>query len=135
MGLLDGLVSGAVGQLGGNTGQQNPLLQAVMQMIQGQPGGLAGLVQKFQTSGLGQQAASWVGTGENMPVSSEQVSQALGGDAIAGLAQKLGMDKGQVAGGLAGLLPQVVDKLTPNGAIESGSTEQTLSGLLKGLGR
>lgn len=135
MGMLDGLIGGALGQLGGTAGQQNPLLQAAMQLIQGQPGGLAGLVQRFQGAGLGQQVASWVGTGANLPVSGDQVTQALGGDAIAGLAQKFGMDQGQVSGGLASLLPQVVDKLTPNGAIEQGSMEQALSGLLKGFGR
>jgi uncharacterized protein YidB (DUF937 family) len=132
---MDGLIGGALAQFGGAAGQQNPLLHAAMQLIQGQQGGLAELVQRFQSAGLGQQAASWVGTGENLPVSGDQVSQALGGDAIAGLAQKLGMDQGQVSGGLADLLPQVVDKLTPNGAIEQGAVAQALSGLLKGMVR
>jgi uncharacterized protein YidB (DUF937 family) len=133
--MLNGLIGGALGQLGGSAGQQNPLLQVAMQLIQGQHGGLTGLVQKFQNAGLGQQAASWVGTGENLPVSGDQVTQALGGDAIAGMAHRLGMDQGQVSGGLASLLPQVIDKLTPNGAIEQGSVGQVLSGLLEGFGR
>ena len=107
MGMLDGLVSGALGHLGASAGQQNPLMQAALQLIQGQEGGLAGLVQKFQGAGLAQQAASWIGTGANMPVS----------------------------GGLANLLPQVVDKLTPNGAIEQGSLQQGLSALLSSLGK
>lgn len=132
MGLLDGLVGGVLGQLGGS-GQQNPLLQIAMQLVQGQ-GGLAGLVDKFKGAGLQQQAASWVGTGENMPISAEHLSRALGGDTIAAFAQKFGMSAEQVSGGLAGLLPQVVDKLTPNGAIEQGSIEQQLSGLLKNFG-
>ena len=134
MGLLDQLAGGVLGRLGGSGGgQQNPLLQIVAQMIQSQPGGLAGLLQKFQGAGLDQQAASWVSTGENLPVSGEQVSQVFGNDAIAGFAQKLGLNHQQVSGGLADLLPQLVDKLTPNGSVDQGSIEQQLGGLLKGL--
>jgi uncharacterized protein YidB (DUF937 family) len=133
MGLLDGLAGAAMGQLGGG-GQQNPLLQVALQLVQGQ-GGIAGLIAKFQGAGLQQQAASWVSTGENLPISGENLAQALGGDTIAAFAQKLGMSNEHVSGGLAGLLPQVVDKLTPNGTIEQGSIEQQLSGLLKNFGR
>lgn len=131
MALFDQIIGGVLGQLG--SGQQNPLLQLAIQMVQGQ--GLSGLLQKFQGAGLQQHAASWVGTGENMPVSGEQISGVFGNDAIAGFAQKLGMDPHQVSGGLAALLPQVVDRLTPNGGVEEGSIQQQLTGLLQRFGK
>ena len=131
--MFDQIVGGVLGQLGGN--QQGPLMQVVMQMVQGQSGGLSGLLQKFQGAGLEQQVASWVGTGQNMPVSGDQIAGVFGSDAIAGFAQKLGMDPQQISGGLASLLPQVVDKLTPNGAVEEGSLQERLGGLMSQFGR
>ena len=108
MGLLDA-VTGALGGAGGNSGG-NPLLDVVMQMLSNnsQSGGLAGLAKAFQDNGLGEQVASWIGTGQNLPVSAEQIRQVLG------------MNEQQAAGGLADLLPQVVDKLTPGGQMPQG---------------
>ena len=133
MAMFDQIVGGVLGQLGGS--QQGSLIPVVMQMVQGPPGGLSGLLQKFQSAGLQQQAASWVGTGENLPVSGEQIEGVFGNDAIAGFAQQLGMNPQQVSGGLAGLLPQVIDKLTPNGAVPEGSIQDRLGSLMAQFGR
>lgn len=117
MGLLDQAANAVSGMAGGE-GTQNPLVSAVLGLITDQQsGGLAGLVKQFQQQGLGTQMASWIGTGQNLPVSSEQIAGALGGDRIAQIAQRLGLSSDQAAGGLASLLPGVIDKLTPNGQL------------------
>lgn len=77
--------------------------------------GQSGLRQSFKDHGLGEAAASWVGTGENLPISGEQMQSALGGSALGDLAAKFGMSSADVSGRLSELLPQVVDKLTPAG--------------------
>ena len=118
MGLFDQVV-GAV--MSGQTtdGAANPLLAGIMQLINDpQTGGLAGLVQAFQNGGLGEIAKSWVSTGQNLPISAEQIQSVLGSSGILqNLASQFGLSSEQVSGQLAELLPQVVDKLTPNGAL------------------
>ena len=65
---------------------------------------------------------SWVGTGENQPISADQVEQGLGQERIQQISGKLGMDPGTVKSKLAEVLPGFVDKLTPNGKVsEAGS--------------
>ncbi len=130
MGLLDQILSGALGQQQSG-GQGNATLQLVMQLVNNYPGGLQGLIQALTQSGLGQQAQSWVSTGTNLPISPDQIAAALGGGQLHGLARQLGMTQDQAAGGLADLLPHVVDQLTPNGAVQDDLVEQGLS-LLRG---
>lgn len=119
MGLLDGMLGGLMG--GQQSGGANPLLQIAMQMLQqqGQSSGgtLGGLMEAFQKAGMGEQLNSWIGTGRNMPVDGERMAQALGNDKIADIARQLGMSHGEVSGGLADILPQLIDKLTPNGQV------------------
>lgn len=134
MGLLD-RVTGALGGAGGNGGGANPLLGIVMQMLSnnGQSGGLAGLAKAFQDKGMGDQMASWIGTGQNLPISPDQIKAVLGGGQLGQIASQLGMNEQQAAGGLADMLPQVIDKLTPNGQVpqENDLMAQGLE-LLKG---
>ena len=102
---------------------------------------LAGLVQKFEQAGLGQVVNSWVGTGANQPVSADQLGGVLGGDMVAGLARQLGLNPQDALGQLSQMLPQVVDKLTPQGQIPQGDLGGMgaagglgdLAGLLGGL--
>jgi uncharacterized protein YidB (DUF937 family) len=92
-----------------------------MQLINNpQTGGLAGLVQSFHKGGLGNIVNSWVASGQNLPISADQVKSVLGAEQIQSIAGKLGVSTDQVSGQLAGLLPQVVDKLTPGGALPDG---------------
>lgn len=122
MGLLDDLAGQAMGALGGQPqNSQGGLLDGLMGLLNSpQVGGLPGLLQKFQGSGLGDQVASWVGTGSNLPISADQIRQVLGGGHLEQLAQQAGLDHGQAADGLAQLLPQVVDHLTPGGQMPQG---------------
>jgi uncharacterized protein YidB (DUF937 family) len=126
MGLLDSVVGAlAGGQSGGNNG----LVDVVMQLINSQPGGLGGLVQSFQQGGLGDIVNSWVSTGQNLPISAEQLQSVLGGGRLQDIAAQLGVSPEQAAGSLADLLPQVVDKLTPNGRIPEGGGDLLAQGM------
>ena len=133
MGLLDSIVGALGQQLGGNSGGQNPLLQIVTSLINNNQGGLQGLVERFTQAGLGQQVQSWVGTGQNLPISVDQIKQVLGGQGgqLAQLAEQFGVSHDQAAGGLAELLPSVVDHLTPNGEVQNDAVTKGLE-LLKG---
>src|SRR6266478_8680395 len=75
-----------------------------------QVGGIAGLQQMFQEKGLGGVVASWIGTGQNLPVSADQLQRVLHCDALQNIAAKMGMDQGQVTSVLSQMLPNVVDK-------------------------
>ena len=137
MGLLDGVLGSVLGKVMGGGQQGNALMDMAMGLLNNpQSGGLSGLLEKFKASGLGDQAASWVGTGENAPVSGDQIHNALGGDFINQIASKLGVDASQASGGLAQLLPTLIDKLTPNGAVPADGNQlaQGLAGLRKLLG-
>ncbi|MBI5085002.1 MAG: DUF937 domain-containing protein [Acidobacteria bacterium] len=125
MSLLDNLAGGLMG------GGDSPI-GAVLELVQKYPGGISGLVSAFQEKGLGEVAASWVGTGANLPISAGQIASVLGDGPLANIAQQLGMSQGEAGGQLASLLPQVVDKLTPGGSIDEGALGQGMD-LLKGL--
>jgi uncharacterized protein YidB (DUF937 family) len=74
------------------------------------------ILSKFQSGGLKDQVASWVGTGKNLPISREQVEKALGSAGLGNLAAKLGIPAGKASQLLADHLPDHVDRLTPDGA-------------------
>ena len=134
MSLLGNIIGSAMG--GGNTGNsgagQNMLMQAVMSMIS-QHGGLGQLQSQFQGGGLGHIFSSWMGTGQNQPISPDQITQALGHDQVAQLAQQAGISHGEAASGLAQFLPAIIDKLTPQGqAPTGGGLQSALSALFSG---
>lgn len=79
--------------------------------------GLGGLVKQFQQKGLGDAIDSWVNLGKNKSVAPDQVSVALGGDVVDELSRRTGLPKDQVIAELARMLPNVVDKLTPDGRL------------------
>ena len=111
------------GQQGGQAAGGNAaLINMVVGMLANgsAQGGLGGLLQQFQKSGMGDVASSWVGTGQNQPISPDQITNVLGGDTIGNMAQQLGMGQGDLAGQLSQILPQVVDQLTPNGQAPQG---------------
>ena len=150
MGLLDSIL-GSLGQsqgMGGGQGQGGgsaDLLNAIVGMLgqgnsaggaKGGIGGLAGLVEKFRQGGMGDTVNSWIGTGQNLPVSADQVTNVLGSDTIGNLAQQLGLGHGDVAGQLSHMLPQLVDKLTPHGQLPQAGSDGgmgDLAGMLGGL--
>jgi uncharacterized protein YidB (DUF937 family) len=102
------------GGLGANVGLLAALLPLALQLIQSQ-GGLAGLAAKFQNAGMGEHVKSWVGTEANQAISGEHVTQAMGGDTLEQLAQQLGLPQEQVSNGLAEVLPEIVNQMTPQG--------------------
>ncbi len=123
--VLGGLLQGGQGgaQQGG-AGGLGALLPVVIGMLANNGeggGGLGSLMEKFKQAGMGDVLGSWIGTGQNVPISGEQLGEVLGGDAIGDLAAKLGMNPSDAAGQLAQVLPGLIDKLTPQGAAaESG---------------
>jgi uncharacterized protein YidB (DUF937 family) len=105
--------------------------QALLGMLaDGQAGGVAGLLQAFEQGGLGQVAASWVGNGQNLPVTADQIRGVLGSDRIQELAQKAGIPPEEASQAIAAVLPGLVDKLTPGGQVDSGLLDEGL-GMLK----
>lgn len=131
MGLMDQLQNTGLGSLLGGSGNQNSnsLLPVLLQMLQNHPGGLSALVQGFQNKGLGDIVSSWISTGQNLPISADQITQALGHDQVSQMAASAGMTPADASSSLASLLPALVDKLTPNGQIphESSLLEQGMS--------
>lgn len=123
-GLLGGLLggqqqAGAAGGLGGNLGALLPIITGML-ANGSQQGGLGGLMEKFNQAGMGDQMSSWVGKGENLPISADQLSSVLGSGAIGDIASKLGVGQGEAGGMLAQVLPGLIDKLTPNGQAPAG---------------
>lgn len=136
MGLLGEMVKGLAGKfLGGGAGAQSPLLDMALSLLTNpQTGGLGGLVETFKSKGLNEIMSSWVSTGQNLPISSSQIQDVLGSGLIQQFAKKLGSSGEEVSGGLASLLPEIIDKLTPNGKLpESDALLQQLSSLKKNL--
>jgi uncharacterized protein YidB (DUF937 family) len=135
MGLLDGLVGSLMG--GRQQGSDSPLLQMALQMLANRSdtgaGGLGGLINSFRNAGLGEQLKSWIGTGQNMPISADQLTAALGSDKIRDIASQLGLPHGDVSGGLAEMLPQLIDKLSPNGQLPADHNllQDALSAFMK----
>jgi len=117
--------------LGGGD-KQNNLLSSVMGLIGGQ-GGLNNLISQFGAKGLGDVIGSWVGTGKNLPVSPDQLKSALGDDTVKNIASKLCMESNAVTSQLSNLLPDVVDKLTPDGKVPEGDMLSKGMDMLGGL--
>ena len=142
MGLLDELGGmlggqpGAGGQGGLGGGQSAALLGAVIGMlVQGTQGaqgggGLASLIEKFQSAGMGDAVNSWVGSGSNQSISPEQVGSVLGQDQMAQLAERFGLSTGDLGSHVAQLLPQAVDRMTPNGQVPAGGGLGDIGSLL-----
>ena len=122
----------------------NPMASTIMQMINNQPGGLSGVVQQFHDKGLGSLVSSWVGTGQNLPISADQLQHVLGSEQVKELAAKAGVSPDVASSHLAQLLPMLIDRLTPNGQVPQASTSTSTStssmleaglDMLKGLGK
>lgn len=132
MGLLDAVLSTALSSLAqGAQTQAAPaaggiggadLLRVVVGMLGNDSplGGLGGLIGKFQNAGLGHVVDSWVGSGQNMPVSPNQIQDALGGDVLGQIASQLGVSHGDAAGHLSQMLPEIINQLTPKGQAPAG---------------
>jgi uncharacterized protein YidB (DUF937 family) len=136
MGILDSLSSVLNKSPGGTTAGAAPssaVMSEVLAMLQSQGGagnGLGTLMQAFESGGIGHIFQSWVGNGQNLPVSPDQLQSALGSSGILQqIAQRTGLQPSDVAQHLSALLPQIVDHLTPNGQVHPGDAGSALEGL------
>ena len=80
-------------------------------------GGIGELVERFKRNGQGQAADSWVGTGPNQPLASDQLAQAIGPDVLDSLSQHTGLSRDEVLSRLTRELPDAVDNFTPQGRL------------------
>ena len=144
MGLLDN-VKGMLGGQKGSKGGQGEAgqgeggqgeggqggdggLQALTKML-GANGGVQGLMAKMSSNGLGQQVQSWIGTGENKPVSGQQVSQSLDTDSLNKMAQETGTTPEKASEQVAKVLPEMVDKATPDGQVPKQGDDPLSKGM------
>ena len=107
MGIFDGVLGGIVGA---------GMVTVVNGIIE-KHGGLQGVVNEFERNGLGATVKSWVGTGPNQSISPADVHRALGPDLLQQLSEKSGLSVQDLTARLSQVLPQAVDRLTPDGAI------------------
>ena len=121
-----GGLGGLGGLLGGGGGGQGAVLSAVIAMLAngqhaqgGGVGGLGDLIGRFTQGGMGDVIGSWMGGGQNAPISGSQLSNVLGPDAIGQIAAQLGLSHADAADQISQVLPEAVDRLTPNGEAPS----------------
>jgi uncharacterized protein YidB (DUF937 family) len=126
MGLLD-QITGIFG------GDQAKAIGAIKDLLdpKGPLGGLDGLVKKFQDAGLGDKIQSWIGGGENLPISGDEIKRVLP-DQVQNLSTELSKSPDEVAGTMAETLPEMVNKVTPDGVLpDEASLMDKLGGLTK----
>ncbi len=130
MGLFDSVAGAVLGKVLG--GEQGGMAQVAMEMFN-QNGGLTGVLDKFKQGGMAEQAASWVGKGENLPISAEQIASVIGSTAIGDMAAKFGITPEVLSSQIAQHLPTVIDKMTPDGEVNanSGNLLTTVLSMLK----
>lgn len=134
MGFMDNIEGQALNRVLG--GSSSPIAAALLQVVQSQPGGLQGVVERFHQNGLGGLVSSWISTGQNQSISPDQVQQGLGNDTVQQVAEKAGVSPEEAKSSLSQLLPEVVDKLTPNGQVpDHGSLMQMGESLLNSFRR
>jgi uncharacterized protein YidB (DUF937 family) len=116
------------------------LLSTVIAMLANGPqaqgagvGGLGDLIGRFTQGGLGDVIGSWIGQGPNAPISGDQLTNALGSDTIGQIAAQLGLTHGETAGQLSQMLPEVINRLTPQGQAPSGGLGDDMGTLLAQL--
>jgi uncharacterized protein YidB (DUF937 family) len=147
MGILDALIGNVLGSAlggnqrqdplgsvlgglaGGNRAQSGNLLLQVALLLLRQNGGLEGVLGRFRQGGLGRQADSWVGTGQNMNISADQLQEIFGSSTMNDLASQLGVPQQQAGSTMAQLLPELINQLTPQGQVPQNSDDEIAQGL------
>jgi uncharacterized protein YidB (DUF937 family) len=113
MGLFDSLASNMLGKLGGEKGA---IAQVAIDLFN-QNGGLPGVLQKFKAAGYEPEVDSWISKGSNLPIDAQQIMYALGSSTIQQAASKLNMNAQDISAKIAEYLPQVIDRMTPDGQL------------------
>lgn len=134
MSFLDSLLTGLGQNAGTGKASGTDLTGGLAELVQSQ-GGLGGLVTKLGQGGQSDAAASWIGKGQNLPISAEQIAQVFGSGPIAQFAQRLGVSPEQAAAVVASALPLLIDRLTPNGNLTetTNTAENPIGDLLDNL--
>ncbi len=135
--ILGGLTGGKTGSgKSGAAGGMGGLLTSLLPVLGGMlaSGGLQKVLAGFQANGLSAQADSWVGTGENEPISAADVRKVVGDEELARIAGELGVSEDEAAAAVAEVLPTVVDKVSPDGKLPPASELDSAFGALEGLG-
>ena len=125
--IIQGVMGG--GQQGGGSAISG-ILQQVMSVTDGDKQGIPAIISKFESAGLGQKVQSWIGTGQNAPVSSDQVGQAFSQDQLQDWANQAGTTTDKMKDVLAQALPHVVDHMTPEGQVPAQTQTSDISGLI-----
>jgi uncharacterized protein YidB (DUF937 family) len=126
---VNALVQKVTGGAQGNHGT----LSTVMGLLGGQnQTGFSNLLSSLNSGGLGDQVKSWVGTGANQLVNSQQVTTWLGNDKLQQVAQAVGLNSNEVANHLAQQLPAFIDKLTPHGSVPDQAGLEKVAGQIVG---
>lgn len=126
-----GLLNRVGRMLGGRQREDNSNVLSMAQLLLAQVGGLHGLQQRFQQSGLGAVMESWIGPGPNQAITATQVQQALGSGPLVMLASRLGLEPRELAAQLARHLPGIVDSMTPDGRLPAEGSPQSLGAGLR----
>ncbi len=120
--------------LGDKVGDMGGIMDALSGLTDGNGLDLAGITDKLKEGGLGEQLSSWLGDGDNAPVSADQLTNALGADKIGEMASKLGVDAGAAAETLSQAMPSLLDKFSSGGnLLESVTGGADPMDLVKGL--
>ncbi|MFM2434505.1 MAG: hypothetical protein RL063_484 [Pseudomonadota bacterium] len=129
MGLFDNLAGSMLAKMGGD---QAGVAKAALDIFN-QLGGLSGVLDKLNAQGLTEQVASWVGQGDNLSISAEQVTALVGQEKIVAMAQKFAISPDELSRKIAENLPKLVDKLTPNGTLpkDGGNLLAALLSMMK----
>ena len=128
---------GAAGGSGtGGGGLADVLGQVLGGGGRGAAGGLGGLLEQLQRSGFGEQADSWVSRGANKPISPDAMTQIFGHDGLEQLSRQAGVSPDEASRGLSALLPEVVDRMTPDGAVpDANALANSVDEFMRRLGR
>jgi uncharacterized protein YidB (DUF937 family) len=122
------------GQRGGGGGLGD-ILGQVLGGGGGSGGGLGGLLRQFESAGLGDQARSWVSPGQNQPLPPDALGRVFGADGLAAIARQAGLSERDTTAGLAQLLPEIIDRATPQGQVpDDDQLAGTLQDLMRRLG-
>ncbi len=126
-----GKMLGGLGSGSGTAIDPGSAIGSITSALQGE-GGLDGIVGKLREGGLGDQVDSWISDRPNLPVDPSQLGNALGPDMLGRLSSNSGIDIGQLLPMLSSFLPQLIDRLTPDGGMPSGGMPD-LGSLVGGL--
>ena len=117
MGILDMLTSIMASRTAGEV--ETEVIPVILKEVlgDGSQGGLSAIVAKLQQAGFGDQVKSWIGTGQNLPISAQQLQEVLGSDQVKQLAARFGIPVDQLSTVLAQILPTAVDQASPKGTL------------------